>query len=419
MAPVRVNWSVSVARQERAAEATTAVPLERVEEFSGPGAWRSGLLALVMLYLFITAINMMGAGLKLAVEDNYAAACLNGVFAFADNPFVGLCVGLLITSIVQSSSFTTSMVVALAASGQLSLTAAVPIVLGANVGTSVTALLVSLGHIRRRREFRRALSGAATHSLFKIVSVTVAFPLELAFGALSTPARAAGKWLSTTGAFTCNPGDFNVVKTLTSPLVNACKWMFSDVLNLTKPWAGGLVAVAAITLLFVSLIYLVIGLKGLLMRRIGGLFRRVLFARPWTGFIIGIGATALIQSSSVTTSLAVPLLAAGVLTLRQVYPYILGADIGTTVTAILAALASAATAGQATGVSMGLAVAAAHLLFNVCGVAVFWPLQRIPITLGKGFAKAAARQRRWVAVGILGVFFALPIAVIVLTALWR
>jgi len=400
-------------------EATTTTVLERAERPPSGGAWRSGLLALAMLYLFITAINMMGAGLKLAAEDGQAAEWIHGVFAFAGNPFVGLCVGLLITSIVQSSSFTTSMVVTLAASGELPLTAAVPIVLGANIGTSVTAMLVSLGHMRRRQEFRRALGGSATHSVFKILAVMVMFPLELAFGALSRPALAAGQWLGTSGAFNCDPGDFNVVKTAVSPLVNVCKWVFTDVLSMSKPFGGALVAGTAMVLLFASLIYLVVGLKGLLMRRIGGLFQRVLFARPWTGFLIGIVATALVQSSSVTTSLAVPLLAAGVLTLRQVYPYILGADIGTTVTAILAALAAAATAGLSDGVSMGLAVAAAHLLFNVCGVIVFWPLKRIPITMGKGFAKMAARRRRWVGVGIVGVFFALPIGVIVLARLLR
>jgi len=94
-------------------EATTTTVLERAERPPSGGAWRSGLLALAMLYLFITAINMMGAGLKLAAEDGQAAEWIHGVFAFAGNPFVGLCVGLLITSIVQSSSFTTSMVVTL------------------------------------------------------------------------------------------------------------------------------------------------------------------------------------------------------------------------------------------------------------------------------------------------------------------
>ncbi len=408
-----------MAREDRVVAATTTAPLEQRAEDGSGGGWRSGLLVLVMLYLFITGINMMGGGLKVAAEDPAAKRSIDGVFSFAGNPFVGLCVGLLVTSIVQSSSFTTSLVVSLTVSGQLSLASAVPIVLGANVGTSITAVLVSLGHIRRRREFRLALSGAATHSFFKISAVIVLFPLELAFGVLSKPATVVGKWLGGTGAFTTDPGEFNFIKMAVSPLTDACKWLFLDGLDLSLPIAGGLVAATALALLFFSLFYLVVGLKGLLMHRIGGLFQRVLFARPWTGFIIGILATALVQSSSVTTSLAVPLLAVGVLKLRQIYPYILGADIGTTVTAILASLASAATAADPEKAWLGLAVAAAHLLFNLAGVAVFWPLQRIPMAMGKEFAKVASRRRGWVIAGVLGMFFVIPVLVIVGASLFR
>ena len=69
----------------------------------------------------------------------------------------------------------------------------------------------------------------------------------------------------------------------------------------------------------------------------------------------------------------VPLAGAGFLSLVQVFPYVLGANIGTTVTAILAALV--------TGEEVAVTVAFAHLLFNVCGMILIWPFKRIPIAL--------------------------------------
>jgi len=379
-------------------------------------AWPSALLAAMMLYLFIAAIHMMGHGLKTAAGDPVAQRQIHAVFVFANVPLAAFCVGLLVTSIVQSSSFTTSLIVAFVATGQISLPDAIPLIMGANVGTSITALLVSLGHIRRRREFRLALAGAATHSFFKILTVCVMFPLEAAFGVLSVPAKAAGEWLSRADSFAYDTKQVGVIKTLVAPLADGFHWLFCDGLGFGPAWAGGLIAIVALVLLFVALFFLVVGLKGALMQRIAGLFSRVLFARPWTGFLIGTMATALVQSSSVTTSLAVPLLGARVLGLRKVYPYMLGADVGTTVTAILAAVANAATIGQPEAAALGLSVAAAHLLFNLIGVAIFWPLGQMPMGLGKAFARLASHRRIWVLVGVVGLFFVLP--AVAVAAVW-
>ena len=118
-----------------------------------------------------------------------------------------------------------------------------------------------------------------------------------------------------------------------------------------------------------------------------------------------------------TTSLVVPLVGAGVLKTRQVFPYTLGANIGTTVTAMLGALAASAIAATrgAKAISLAefaLAVAFAHLLFNIYGTVVFWPLQWIPLSLSKGFAKLAARRRLLAGVYILMCFFVIPLLVI-------
>ena len=121
----------------------------------------------------------------------------------------------------------------------------------------------------------------------------------------------------------------------------------------------------------------------------------------------GLLITVLVQSSSITTSLAVPLAGAGILTLVQIFPYTLGANIGTTITAMLAALA----VGEISAVT----VAFAHLLFNICGIALIWPIpaiRRIPLRLAQNFAAVAA-DHRWLAIAyILVCFYSIPFAAI-------
>ena len=123
--------------------------------------------------------------------------------------------------------------------------------------------------------------------------------------------------------------------------------------------------------------------------------------------IFGIGITVLVQSSSITTSLVVPLAGAGILSLRQIFPYTLGSNIGTTITAILASLVSASIAP--------VAVAFAHLLFNIFGILLIWPIpvvRNVPMILAQNLARAAINNRMIPLLYILIVFFVIPITLI-------
>ncbi len=375
------------------------------------------LLGLLALYLFIAAINLMGTGLKTVAQEPASDEFMKQLFNYASHPLAGLCVGLLITSLVQSSSFTTSFTVGLVATGRLELVHAIPIIMGANIGTSITNILVSLANIRRRQEFQRSLGGAIVHDFFNVLSVLVFLPLEWKFKIISAPAGQIGNWLGSTAFFETSPEKFNFVKIAVKPVTSFCKWFFLDVLNFSPTVGGLLIAGVAIAMLFVALIFMVKILQGLLKDRLSGLFSKTLFRNPGIAFVVGIITTAAVQSSSVTTSLVVPLVGAGVLTLNQIYPYTLGANIGTTITAIFAGLAAAALAAgqgeaaQARAIS-GMAVAGGHLLFNIYGTCLFWPLKWIPISLAEGFAAMATRRRLLAAVYILVIFFILPISVI-------
>jgi len=381
--------------------------------------WLRTLTSLAALYLFVAAINLMGHGLKTVAKEPAGEQLIHTLFSYAAHPLAGLCVGVLVTSLVQSSSFTTTFTVGLVAAGQLQLATAIPIIMGANIGTSVTNILVSLAHVRRRLEFRRSLGGAIVHDFFNVLSALVLLPLEARFKIISGPARAFGNWLGGTAFFSANPKSFNFIKMAVKPLTRSTDWFFSDLLGLSVTAAGILEAALGIVILFVALILLVKMLQGLMKGRLSGLFRRTLFRSQGVAFVVGILTTMAVQSSSVTTSLMIPLVGAGVLKLRQIYPYTLGANIGTTITAILGGLALAAiAAGKGPAVeaaaALGLAVAFGHLLFNIYGICIFWPLRWVPISLANEFARMATR-RRVLAVGyILAMFFILPVAIILI-----
>ena len=138
-------------------------------------------------------------------------------------------------------------------------------------------------------------------------------------------------------------------------------------------------------------------------------FDRVLFRNDLASFSLGMVFTASVQSSSATTSLVVPLAGTGVLSLRQIFPYTLGANIGTTITAILASFA--------TGSAAAVTVALAHLSFNVMGILIYYPLKRLPMWLATKAGAIASRSKTSSA-GAIAVFIALiiiPILYIVFT----
>lgn len=388
----------------------TAQPAEGIVAVGSPGGGKGrtalgGVLALVALYVFISSVSMIGTGLKTMAKDPAGERVLTDLFATIGTPITGLCVGLLVTSLVQSSSFTTSMTVGLVAVGDISLPMAIPIIMGANIGTSVTNLLVSMAHVRRRKEFRRSFSGAVVHDFFNVLSVLTLLPLEMAFGILSRATLWISAELGGTALFASDPTKkMGVLKAFFGQPGRWADVFCREVLGLSSITAGWVVAAAALVLLFVALWALVRELRTLMQDRLSGLFSRTLFRNAPVAFVVGILMTAAVQSSSVTTSLIVPLVGANILKLRQIYPYTLGANIGTTLTAMLAALG--------TGSAAALACAFGHLLFNCMGTAIYWPLQFIPISLAKGFARLASR-RRVIAVGFLVfVFFLLPITVI-------
>ena len=353
------------------------------------------VLVVALLYLFLTGVELLGGGFK-----NLGNDLVDGLFEGVSNPLGGFFVGLLATILVQSSSVSTSVIVGLVASGVVGVDEAVPMVMGANVGTTVTAVIVSLAHIRHAQEFRRAFAAATVHDFFNILAVIVFLPLELATGYLSSTAG----WI-TEQVIGSSGAEFN------SPLKAAVKMPAGWVKDLLSGlgaggnWMGGLMILIGLVFIFLALAYITRNMRLLVADRVEAAINRTLGAGSGlVAILLGAIITVSVQSSSITTSVLVPLAASGVLTLENIYPVTLGANVGTTVTALLAALA--------TGNPAAVTVAVVHTLFNLSGIALFYPipaLRRIPLRLAAGLADVAAERRSTAIVYALGMFVVIPL----------
>ncbi len=219
-----------------------------------PSVLRSALVV-ALIYFFLVGVSSLETGIKIMGADTQER-----LFSTVSNPLAGLFIGILGTILVQSSSASTSVIVGLVATRALKIDDAAPMIMGANIGTTVTNTLVSLAHIRQSEEFKRAFSVATVHDFFNVIAVAILLPIELATGVLSSITESISRQL----------------------LGNA-----------------GMVAM-----------------------------------------LLGVIITIAVQSSSITTSVLIPMSAAGVLSLRNAFPVTLGANVGTIITALLAALAT-------------------------------------------------------------------------------
>lgn len=350
------------------------------------------LVLLVCLYCFLLSINLLSDGLKLLGKG-----FVTNLISITSNPFLGLIIGVFTTAIVQSSSATTSIVVGLVASNTLSITNAIPIVMGANIGTTVTNTLVSLGHITRKPEFQRAFPAAIVHDFFNILTVLVLFPIEVNFHIIRTTSAFLTKIFAGLGGMH-----------ITSPLKFVTATVSARIVCLMGN-KGIVIVVLAVVVLFIALKFLVDIMRVITTSKLELVIDRYLFGRTFQSFLVGLIVTSIIQSSSITTSLVVPLVGAGLLSIYKVFPYMIGANVGTTITAILASLAI--------GNSLGIQIAFAHFAFNLLGTCIWYPARIVPINIALLFGRFASRRRVWALLYLIVVFYLVPIIIFLITKL--
>lgn len=382
----------------------TALELPLPQADSTRPQWVSWIFVAALVYLLLAAVGAIGDGFKIATADN-----ARELFAFATNPVIALVIGVVATALIQSSSTVTSIIVGMVAGG-LPLSIAIPMVMGANIGTSLTSTIVSLGSLGNGHEFKRAFSAATVHDSFNFLAVVILLPLEMLFSPLRRLAESVSVLFL--GDANLSMKNINFMKTLLSPA--------SDALSLATGWLPGILPGIALILIGVGIILFVV-------TAIGKILREVMIGRakdimhwavgrgPLSGMASGGIITLAVQSSSTTTALIVPLAASGVFTLRQVYPFTLGSNVGTTITALLAA-----TAISGPTAVLALQIALVHLFFNLLAIVLIYglpPLRRVPLFMAEGLAMLAERSKLYVVAYLLGAFFVLPLLAVGLTQL--
>eukprot|EP00747_Dinoflagellata_sp_TGD_P161205 gnl/TRDRNA2_/TRDRNA2_178057_c0_seq9.p1 gnl/TRDRNA2_/TRDRNA2_178057_c0~~gnl/TRDRNA2_/TRDRNA2_178057_c0_seq9.p1 ORF type:complete len:897 (+),score=140.98 gnl/TRDRNA2_/TRDRNA2_178057_c0_seq9:156-2693(+) len=410
------------------------------------------VLATLITYLFIISLGLMANSFRILGGKTSGRAFRDS--ELFDNPLAGLVTGILVTVLVQSSSTSTSIIVSMTAGNLIEVKNAIPMIMGANIGTSVTNTLVSLGSFGNKDEYRRAFAGATVHDCFNFLTVMTLLPIEAVTGLLRHIAAGICDGMGVTddeekGAKT----DF--LKKLTKPasahLLGIDKKLITaiakedDIEKLKKyeetsiikhkqkddnhifmdtPMSDG---VAGILMVLVSLAFLCICLM-LLVRVLQTIFRgriaiwfrtalnlefqSVPFLANYVLILFGTAITILFQSSSVTTSTLTPLVGIGLVRIDKMFAFTIGANVGTTITGILSALVSDKR-------KTGLTVAFAHTLFNVVGTLIWYPvpaIRNIPIGMAKTLGNIAAEWKWFPIAYVIFAFLAMPAILMGLSA---
>jgi len=361
---------------------------------SSPLNW---LLILGLVYLLMVAVGVLSQGFR-AVSGGADGA--EAIFEFATNPLVSVLLGVLATALVQSSSAVTSVIVGLVGGG-LPIAIAIPMIMGSNMGTTITNTLAALGNVREDEAFNRSFAAATVHDFFNLFTILIFLPLELLLHPLENLSRWMASWFY--GSSDVSVGKYDFIRWLSRPAINGIS---DGIRRLPTGIAGGVMIMLGITMVLLAVYLLNQVLHSVMTGRAEKIFRAAIGKNSALALLSGLVVTLIVQSSTLTTVLIVPLAGAGIMTLAQVYPFTLGANIGTPITALMSATAIA---GEYQAVA--LQIAFVHLLYNGLAVVLFAlipPLWRLPLQAAQALANGATRSRLVVPAYILGVFFVVP-----------
>ena len=418
-----------------------------------------GLFGVIFfLFWFLVGLDLLGTGAKVM------SGCKAGeLFGDDTNPIAGLMIGILATVLLQSSSITTSIIVSLVGSA-INVDQGIFMIMGANIGTSVTNTIVAMGQMGDGDQLERAFAGATVHDMFNFMTVGVLLPVEVVTGYLKSLTKAMvknanprddDKWEGPVKKLV-EPIGVHVIKenkavtkaiakgeaecesfypitcdpAIDPPTYKSCDGKFGliacdkeagcpafflpEASAEDDKVSGGVVFFIGIMMIFFCLI----GMVTILQKMLLGMSTRIVYkATDINGYVaiaIGAAITVVVQSSSITTSTLTPLVGMGALRLEQMLPLTLGANIGTTVTGLMSALVSDSV--------KSLQVALAHLMFNVTGIIIFYPipyLRNIPLYAARRLGKATRVWRGFPIVYIAIMFVLVPLFFLALSSLFE
>ena len=389
-----------------------------------PSLLKSRLLLIGMvvlgIFLFITSLEGVKASFKLIFAE-----WQRGILAMVSAqtaPVTGLAIGILGTSLVQSSSAVVAATMVsmsgMVAAG-LPLVSAirfgVPIVLGANLGTTITNTIVVFG-LRRGitdEEFRSTIPGVIVDDVYEVLTITIFFTLEITMGLLSRIVLALGDFYDRVlgfqgffSAFERSIIDILIKEPITKPTTHL-------ITSLLGQRIGGV-------LLFITWFLLIVAALSLIEKGLDKVVEAgwedkvtAAFQNPVRGFLTGFTITWIVGSSSIGTSLVVPFLATRLVDLERAYPYLVGCNVATT-------LDLSQIYGYFAGGLVGMMLGSAHVILNILAFLLFFvsPLRILPIRIAEELGRRMVRSRHaglellfWVIL----VFFIIPILIIYLS----
>lgn len=364
---------------------TTTIKLNSIVQ----NTWSSkNLVIILIVFAFLQSLSFMGLSIRTLTGESTSM-----FFSVIENPFIGLFIGLLSTALLQSSSTTTSIIVAAVAANALDLADAIPVIMGANVGTTLTSTIISMGYITKTKEFRRAVAAGSIHDFFNILMGLLLFPIEMKYHLLEK----CSKFIS--GLVVLNSDKSSSAYDPLFFLDSINSWIISK--------TGAIIGlILSIVVLFVCIKFISKILYHHLIGKRKEKFESTVFSTTFRSFGWGLLVTSVIQSSSMTTSLIVPLVATGKVKLNRAFQFILGANIGTTITALFAAIFQS---------KVAIEIALVHLLFNTIGVLLFISIpyfSKLIVYAAERMGQLTLRMRIAGFVYILLTFFLLPFTLI-------
>jgi sodium-dependent phosphate cotransporter len=290
----------------------------------------------------------------------------------------------------------------------------VPMILGANIGTTITNSLVALGVKRgmTNEEFVETIPGVLVSDVYEVLTVTLFFTLELFTGAISKSVIFIGNYLVGFLSLETFFASFNnsIIDIIAAdPFVKPINTLIVSYLGTSI--GGILVFILWFLILIGALAFMEKGLEKLIQSDWKDKVVSA-FSIPVKGFATGFGITWLVGSSSVGASLVIPFLATKMVNLKKAYPYLVGCNLATT-------MDLGQIYGYLAGGVVGVMLGATHVLLNILAVLLWFvsPLRFLPVMLSEklsilmGKSKNAAVS---LVVFTLILFFVFPIIVIYL-----
>jgi len=398
------------------------------------------------LFFFVVGLSILTDATKVI------GGCDAGLLFSDDetNPVSGVIIGILTSTLLGSTSAATSIVISLVGADSISIKSGIYIIMGSNVGASVISTIVSLGHMGHVNELERCFSAATVHDMFNIMTLLVLFPIEVTTHYIynlslfligdderegqgekwTSPLKEAiepiskmiivpnkrvakdvakGRSCDDYYPVNCTDGIVSYPTCRQAGLITCdkqygCPAFFQDgATRKDDETAGAVCFVLGLAIIFICSIIIITILQRMLMEVSVGVLYKVTNIDGNLAILLGAGATLFVQSSTIFTSVLLPFAGTGLIRLEQILPLTIGANIGASMTGVLASLVSDGT--------LALQASLSHVIFNVSGAIIWYPipfLRQLLLNAARTLGTATRGSRFFPILYIIGFFGVLP-----------